>query len=346
MKNVNRTLYTWLGIFFFVMVPMFLYASNHLRSRFPGEEFLVTEASGPAFVSYDIRHDLKGDGSGPKTFRKASDLIPLKAGSKISSGGRIITGKGVHVDLLRRDRFALRIEGQSDVTVLRSRTAHDCYGVKLKKGRIGCKAMKPAHRPGRAEFLSVCTPGVTSCVRGTVFSVGFAPETMRTEVGVLDGAVSTSLADSDGFSVNVSDGKKAIFQGENPFPVVGPLSASERKRLSEVGAAKVKSSTRDKWNQTMDLVVESPFYRKALGIIVNYEMRTFKRAIIYNARLLWNGTVPDTLTAIELEDGDYADPWDTGYYYEKLDSKNAVLISAGWDKILHTGDDVFMAIQL
>lgn len=346
MKNVRRTICTWLGIFFFVLVPMFLYASNHLRSRFPGEEFLVTEVSGPAFVAYNIRHDLKDDGTGPKKFQKASELIPIKAGSKVSSGGRIITGKGVRVDLLRRDRFSLRVEGQSDITVSRNSIQHDCYSVNLKKGRIGCKAMKPAHRPGRAEFLSVCTPDVTSCVRGTVFSVGFAPETTSTEVGVLEGAVSTRLADSDGFSVNVSDGKKATFQGENPFPVVSPLNASERKSLSEVGDAKVKSSTQDKWNQTMDLVVESPFYRKALGIIVNYEMRTFKRAIIYNARLLWNGTVPDTLTAIELEDGDYADPWNTDYYYEKLDPKNAVLISAGWDKILHTADDVFMAIQL
>jgi len=96
----------------------------------------------------------------------------------------------------------------------------------------------------------------------------------------------------------------------------------------------------------MNLVIASPFYNKALKIITNYEMKIFKRAIIYHARLLWNNTVPSTLQSIELEDGDYADPWDTEYLYEKIEANKATLISAGPDKIYHTPDDIFMSINL
>ena len=96
----------------------------------------------------------------------------------------------------------------------------------------------------------------------------------------------------------------------------------------------------------MELIVESPLYRKALNIITNYEMKVFKRAIIYYARLCWYDIVPEKLQSIELEDGDYKDPWNTEYYYEKIGPQKAVLISAGPDRILHTNDDIFMSINL
>jgi hypothetical protein len=56
--------------------------------------------------------------------------------------------------------------------------------------------------------------------------------------------------------------------------------------------------------------------------------------------------VPEKLRSIELEDGDYKDPWNTDYFYERIGPKEAVLISAGPDKILHTSDDIFMSINL
>lgn len=348
MDKVNRLIYTWLGIFFFVMIPMFLYASNHLRSRFPGNEFIVNALSGKAFVAYDIHYELKDNKSKPLKYNKKSDIIPLAVGMKISSGGKISTCANTSVDLLRQDRFAIRIEENSSIKISRNDVENDCYGMALEKGKILCNATRPENRKAsnKNEFLSICTPGVTSCVKGTVFSVGFTPDGMFTEVAVMEGLVSTGSTNSDSFSFNVPEGKKAVFKGSNPFPTVCCLGSEEQGNLRTARKLKVESSARDKWDQTMDLVIESPLYKKALNLITDYEMKIFKRAIIYKARLIWEGAVPDTLRAVELEDGDYADPWDTEYFYEKLDRERAVLISAGHDKTLHTADDLFMAIQL
>ncbi|MBI9085701.1 MAG: FecR domain-containing protein [Desulfobacterales bacterium] len=348
MDKFNRLIYTWLGIFFFVMLPMFLYASNHVRNRFPGNEFIVSAFSGKAFVAYDIRYELKDNKSKPLKYHKKSDLVPLAVGMQISSGGKIFTGANTIVDLLREDRFSIRIVENSNVKISRNDVVNDCYGVALEKGKILCNATQSVNRraSNKSEFLSIRTPGVTSCVKGTVFSVGFAPESVLTEVAVMEGLVSTGSSNSGGFNFNVSGGKKAIFKGTNPIPTMCCLGSEDQCRLQAARKLKVESSAQDKWDQTMDLVIESPLYKKALSLITDYEMKIFKRAIIYKARLIWDGAVPDTLRDVELEDGDYEDPWNTEYFYEKLDRERAVLISAGNDKILHTADDLFMAIQL
>jgi len=86
-------------------------------------------------------------------------------------------------------------------------------------------------------------------------------------------------------------------------------------------------------------------YNRALTAISRYEMKVFTRAIRDFSRIKWNGNVPESLNDIELEAGDYFDPWDSEYFYEKKSVNSAVLISAGPDKLLHTRDDIIMWVS-
>ena len=176
--------------------------------------------------------------------------------------------------------------------------------------------------------------------------MGYLPSNKTTTLAVLDGVVHINANDRPAFKTSVHAGQKMQLTPSAPPPHLEKISSDLRQELLEVQTLKIQATGLDRWNQTMDLVVASPFYNKALAIIANYEMKSFKRAIIYYARLCWANTVPDRLQAIELEDGDYQDPWRTDYSYEKLSSTRAVLISAGPDKILHTQDDIFLAINL
>jgi len=176
--------------------------------------------------------------------------------------------------------------------------------------------------------------------------VDYLPPKELTQVAVLDGAVYVKSNAKYAMDNRVYNGKKIQITPSARYPCLMSITSDIKKELEETQLLKYKPTGKDRWDEMMDLVVASPFFNKALTIITNYEMKTFKRTIVYYARLCWDNTVPATLKAVELEQGDYKDPWDTDYFYEKLDKKGAVLISAGPDKLLHTQDDLFLAIDL
>jgi hypothetical protein len=101
------------------MISVFFYTSNHLQNRTWGRELIVDDICGKAFVSCEIQYHLKGDGTRSAIYSKKSELIPIKIGIKSNSGGQTITGKNTGVDLLRRDRFGVRILELSNVEVSR-----------------------------------------------------------------------------------------------------------------------------------------------------------------------------------------------------------------------------------
>jgi hypothetical protein len=101
----------------------------------------------------------------------------------------------------------------------------------------------------------------------------------------------------------------------------------------------------ERWNRPVGLILDSPLYERILDEIAAYEIKIFKRAIIHLAPLRWGNHVPSKIEEIELEEGDYKDPWNTDYFYDRIGPTQAVIISARVDRLLHTSDDIFMPIR-
>ena len=125
------------------------------------------------------------------------------------------------------------------------------------------------------------------------------------------------------------------------------LSPSEQEDILEKKKElRIETPTSDRILKAMDLNLFSPILNKIMSRITESEMRTFAKEIKLQSRLRRGGKVPESLQFIELEEGDYQDPWKTDYYYEKIGPIRAIIISAGPDKTLHTRDDIIIPITL
>ena len=348
MRSPRSLIYTGVGMIFFVILPFFLIASAHVKKHLPGNDCTVTNISGHASVQYQVEHILGQKSNTGNTYRKKSAWIPLQKGSKIGFGALIKTDKRSFVDIMIKNTAALRINAQSLVKLEQPNKEPRIIDLALTEGQVlsWVIAKKSANLQTKPDGYQIRTPTATARVQGTTFAVDYLPSKKTTKLAVLDGVVHVKSNDHLSSETRVHAGKKMQITPSMPHPRLENITSGLRKELLEVQTLKIKETGLDRWNQTMDLVVASPFYNKALNIIANYEMKSFKRAIIYYARLVWGDTVPGRLQAIELEEGDYQDPWNSDYLYEKLTDKKAVLISAGPDKILHTQDDICVAINL
>lgn len=348
MMNPRSLFYTVTGVTLFVILPFFMIASAHIKKGLPGRDCTINNISGKVLAQYEIQYPFDVKSKNGKSYHRKSKWIPLRKGSRIGSGALIKTEEHAFIDLMIEGVAAFRINKNSLIKFEQIKRKHKNVNIALNSGELLCRIIdkKSAKSQKGLDKCIVTTPTATIRVKGTTFYVNYFPSKKITKVAVLDGAVNFNPNDNLSFGTTVYRGKQAQIAPVNQHPYLENITPHIRDELLDAKRLKFKSSGIDQWNQIMDLVVASPFYNKALKIITNYEMKIFKRAIIYHARLLWNNTVPSTLQAIELEDGDYADPWDTEYLYEKIEEKKAALISAGPDKIYHTPDDIFMSINL
>lgn len=348
MRSPRSLVYTGVGLIFLVVLPFFLIASAHLKKHLPGNDCTVTNIFGTAAVQYQVEHILDQKSKSGNTYHQKSVWIPLHEGSKIGFGALIKTDEKSFVDIMIKNAAALRINATSLLKIEQLNKAPRIFNLTLNEGRVLSRviATKASNLQAKPGGYQVKTPTATARVQGTTFAVDYFPPPKITKLAVLDGVVHFKTNDLRPFETRVHAGKKMQIAPSAPRPRLENITSDLRQELLEVQTLKIKATGLDRWNQTMDLVVASPFYNKALNIIADYEMKAFKRAIIYYARLCWDNTVPEKLQAVELEEGDYQDPWRTDYLYEKLTDTKAVLISAGPDKILHTQDDIFLAINL
>ncbi len=345
MKSARSLIYTAVGMIFFVILPFFLIASAHIKKQLPGYDCMVTNISGRAAVQYKVAHLLDQKSKTGKSYNKTSAWIPLGIGSKIVFGALIKTEKQSFVDIMIKNIGAFRVNAKSLIKLEQINKKPKIIKIDLNEGKVLSRIISIKDHK-KAGTYGIRTPTATVAVKGTTFFVDYRSAKKATRVAVLDGVVHIKSNNSSSFDTKVHAGKETLIVPSIQYSRLENISSGIRKELLETQRIKLKETVADRWDQTMDLVVASPFYNKALNIITEYEMKVFKRAIIYYAQLVWGNTVPVTLQAIELEDGDYQDPWGTDYFYEKIERKRAVLVSAGPDKILHTQDDIFMTINI
>jgi len=348
MKSSRSLLYTVFGMVFFVILPFALIASAHLKKQLPGKDCTVTNISGVAGVQYQVVHHLEKKSKDATAYTRTSPWIPLKQGSQIAYGVLIKTGQKSFVDIMIKDIGAFRVNEKSLLKLERINKKPQIICLTLNDGKVLSRTIKKksAKDDNKSCGYGVRTPTATISVQGTTFSVDYLPAKKLTQVAVTDGVVHIKSTGNSAFNSKVHKGKKMRIAPSIPHPRLENITPGISRELLATQNLKIKETGTDRLNEMMDLVIASPFYNKALTIITRYEMKSFKRAIIYYARLVWGDTVPGTLQAVELEEGDYQDPWNTDYFYEKIEAKKAVLISAGPDKILHTKDDIFMSINL
>ena len=102
-----------------------------------------------------------------------------------------------------------------------------------------------------------------------------------TRVAVTDGIVNVIPSFNPAFSFKVNKGGEIRITPSIPHPRIENITPDNINELSSIQNMKIKETGTDQWNEIMDLVVTSVFYNKALKIITNFEMKAFKRAIIY-----------------------------------------------------------------
>ena len=164
---------------------------------------------------------------------------------------------------------------------------------------------------------------------------------------VLEGVVDVKTTDEKTTGINVTEGKKIRVGPVIRHQIVENLSPSEQADILEKKQElRIETPNFDRILKAMDLNLFSPILNNIMSRIAENEMRTFVKEIKLQSRLRRSGKVPDSLRFIELEEGDYQDPWKTDYHYEKIGPTKAILISAGPDKTLYTRDDIIIPITL
>jgi len=347
MRSLKRFIYSVIGITVFVILPAFFIVSNHLEKNFPGNDYIVTDITGQASVQYQIDHNLGAESQNKTAYRRKSKWIPLRRGMKIGTGASLKLDKRSSLDLMKNNEMALRLKESSLLKLEHKEPEAPYHKVTLAHGKVFCRVNGKQGAKGkpRGEKLRVITPRATAHVRGTSFSVDYQPGRNITKVEVLEGLVAVKSKKYLNMEFTVAEGKKIQIAPNLTAPIFDILSPAARKELQEAHKLQINPSVSDQWDQAVIYATATPLFKKAMIEITKYEMKVFIRAIRYFAPLRWNHKVPDSLKEVELDEGDYKDPWDNEYLYEKINSTKAILISAGSDKIFHTRDDIFTSIN-
>jgi hypothetical protein len=171
-------------------------------------------------------------------------------------------------------------------------------------------------------------------------------ESKATNIDVLEGQVVVESDLLPKVEIPVSNRQRLQINPFKKTPVLSDLPPDLFRDLQAAQDLQIKLSIPERWEDILSLVENLPLYNKALSEITQYEMKVFIRAIHHFAPLRWQNDVPHSLKSVELAEGDYIDPWGTEYFYTKLGTGSAIMISAGPDKIFHTPDDIFMHVSL
>lgn len=348
MRSPTSLMLSVFGVLFLVIIPMLLIISNHMEKGMPGNDHTVMRVTGNVKAQYEIGRRLNPEASRSKVYRKKSKQIPLQKGMKIGNGATIRSEKSAGMDLKLNDEIALRLKENSQIKIGQLGKKKDMVELDLEHGAVLCRVVRKdkSGKAAKNDVLKIATPTATATVKGTTFSVDYTPGRKTTQVRVLDGTVNMKSLKNRKINVDVPGGKTLKVTASRYRSSLRDLSSTGVKELLETKELKLEKTLEDRWERSVALFTDSPLYKKILTEITKYEMKVFIRAIIHFAPLRWSNQVPSDLKKVELEDGDYQDPWDTDYFYDRVSAKRAVLISAGPDKIMHTSDDIFMSIQL
>lgn len=270
---------------------------------------------------------------------------------QIGLGVTIKTEENSSLDLLLDDGMAFRIKEATVIKINENPQGKTPVQVILYHGKILAHLVASKLRrisSSGTYKLRIDTETAVCGIRGTIFSVGYYPALIATKVAVLEGIADvfkaqdfTETTAELGSGLHVPDGKKVEISKQ--IAALQDISSEERKELLEARELKIETSILERIHQAFDFISESLVGMHKIGV-AKYGMGNLASAAILKAQ--FSGKLIDSLQDIELAKGTYHDPWGTDYLYVKINDRNAILISAGPDKIFHTPDDIYKYIQV
>jgi len=335
MKYVLYTLLFMVGVIF----PALFLAAYSINSEDAERYFSVTDGLGSSAIQCQSQHP---DSEIEKWHQKNAPWIPLEPGTRIGPNDRIKTGEKSYLDIMKEGRIALRIKRNTLVGFMEKDLESNESHVFLSYGRITCRVEKKEDK-----ILRVATPTTVATIRGTTFTVEHVQRDEETTVEVLTGAVEVQDKNNPDSNVLVKEGddvKVSVFTGQLK---THKMAMNEQQKIqTDLKELKIKTEGLDRVSQALSMDVFSPIMFRVISRIAKNEMRTFAKEIKYIGRYRRSGKLPDSLRIVDLEEGDYQDPWENEYFYKRISSTKAVIISLGPDKKLHTGDDITISIVL
>jgi len=337
MQYLRNHIFTLLGLLFFVFLPGFAIISLHVETTMPIKDIEAVNVNGSAKIQYEVAHSFNPQGP---IYRNISGWMPLFGGMKIGAGASVDVENAGCVDLMIPGGIGLRLSGPGRLRCIKGVEAKDAFEVVLENGRILCRVEGKA---SRKERLRVKTETAVAVIRGTIFSM----ECLENATGltVIDGEVHLSSGRSDDLGVAVCENQTAHIDADSRLPIVKRGGAQIPPDLSRHGSLKTSVPLESRLDRVIDYLLAVPIYRWAYQEVTKYEMKVFARAIMVCSPIRWGNCVPARLQDVPLEEGDYKDPWESDYFYERQGDKRALIISAGPDRCLHTNDDIVVPVH-
>lgn len=340
---------------------------NYLNFKKSRESYTVKKISGR--VSY--RHQVMPTTAGMEKFKNSDRWFPLQEQMVVMPGDDIKTGENSSVDLWLANDILVRIAENSVVKVEERRRQTSPGPLSfLKKVTIFAKEVQAGDNDTKKqkdftvqagkilsgvattltklrnnEPLRINTPYAVVGVRGTHFSVVYDPSLQESTVAVLQGGVSVAAVGNAANEAFVFDRSMAIFSHavkDLDFSKVKqePLSPQEQDLIAALAKEDNRTTFGVLIQHLLDLRVFKRIFDDILISLAKYEMRS----IVAHAEYSGNA-VPDRIQDIKLQYGDFDDPWQKPYRYEKFDNNNGLIQSAGPDKDMYTHDDIVIPIQ-
>ncbi|NPU85281.1 MAG: hypothetical protein HPY65_12445 [Syntrophaceae bacterium] len=320
-------------------------------------EYVVTKVEGRAYMKYQTEYtgdQAKGKGL---TFQVDGEWTPLKEGTVIAAGSRIIieTGSDSTVDLLTDEGMIVRIAKNSTVRLEEKPKKTSRIQGFVAKGKIFVNIVSAKLKRFKDKTIfkiEVSTPNATCGVRGTIFSVDHQPDAVITDVSVLTGVLNvtdpeTAQAQTSAEWHEVKQGQAIQLLRNEKAVEIRELSAAEMKMLSESAPSLDANHTlferfERTWRELrwwLSLVEYSQKTRaeNEMGSII---MSLYQKGIVASA------TFPDPLPDKKIPGGDVKDPWGHSYLYIRYRPDVALVISAGPDGIYNTPDDLYRFLSI
>lgn len=344
MRSLRRVAYTLIGLLLFVIIPGFVIISLHVETTMPINDIVATRVEGDVQVRYAVAYRI--DPSDPQSpiYQNVSKWYPIEPGMKIGSGAYIKSERNGAIDLMTPSRIGMRVKGHGFMRLDARDGEPKPYDLHLQYGKVYCRVI-PSDK-AEAERLRVLTPTAMAVVKGTTFALDYLPAEQTTQLQVLEGLVRLA-SNQDRKAPGLQVGKERMVRLGSGSPVasVDYIGEAVRRELAAALDLKTAPDLADRWERAVSYISASPLYRRVLEEITRYEMKVFIRAIRYFAPLRWGNNMPDRLQDVPLDEGDYQDPWNNDYVYKRMGNQQAVLISAGADRRLHTNDDIVMRLR-
>ncbi|MHB9117397.1 MAG: FecR domain-containing protein [Burkholderiales bacterium] len=304
------------------------------------KNYLVKEVSGSAQIRHQAIYKTK---EGNVLFKGESEWTPLGPSSLVNQGDTIKTSAASSVDIIminpQGTTVASRIKENSLIQIESQKSTDSVIKMALRRGTALVHALTLGAK--KKEIFELRTPTATAGIRGTQFFVKHQQGAERTQVAVSEGVVNvrpdTPLL--QGAGVDVPAGKTLMADPVTHLMNVIDTLPVDQEELKEIKTIPTKISSLDSLSTAFGNSKLFPeIVDQMLTEIAKYSMGAFEDAIIVNAGQ--RGEYPNSLQDIQLEKGNYNDPWGTPYFYKKTGSNSALLISAGPDKILYSSDDI------